>query len=576
MVVMESPDIVAGAATAEDDVVASLIEDGHVDRPAVDRARRLSAEGGEPLRAILVKLGLVAERAMAEALASVLALPLLVAEDYPDEPVLGDLISARFLKEAKVVPLAASDAVVTLAMGDPLDTFAVSAVGVATARRVEVKVGVPADIERAHERLYGRGDSGLNQMVEGLGEAAHDEADEDAERLKDLASEAPVIRLVNLLITRAVEVNASDIHIEPFENKLRVRYRIDGVLREVETPPASLRAAIVSRVKIMAKLNIAERRLPQDGRVKLAVRGKEVDFRVSTLPTMHGESVVLRILDKGSAVFDFTALGFADDTLQKYLKVLERPNGVLLVTGPTGSGKTTSLYTSLLRLNTADTKILTVEDPIEYQLEGVNQVQVKPLIGLTFAHVLRSMLRQDPDIIMIGEIRDLETAQIAAQAALTGHLVLSTLHTNSAAGTVTRLLDMGLEDYLIASTVNAISAQRLVRTLCVHCRLPHPSVAELTAELHLDRYTDGRQIELYRPVGCDRCTGTGYRGRTGIAEILVMTEDVRRLTLKRADSQEIQRCAVAGGMRTLYEDGLRKAVRGITSIEDVLRVTRDT
>jgi general secretion pathway protein E len=370
-------------------------------------------------------------------------------------------------------------------------------------------------------------------------------------------------------------VHASDIHIEPFENKFRVRYRIDGVLREVETPPSSLRAAIISRVKIMAKLNIAERRLPQDGRVKLAVRGKEVDFRVSTLPTMHGESVVLRILDKSSAVFDFTVLGFAEDTLKRYLDVLERPNGILLVTGPTGSGKTTTLYTSLLRLNKVDSKILTAEDPIEYQLEGVNQVQVKPQIGLTFAHVLRSMLRQDPDIIMIGEIRDLETAQIAAQSALTGHLVLSTLHTNSAAASVTRLLDMGLEDYLIASTINGITAQRLVRTLCPQCRLPHPSASDIVAEMRLDRYTDGATPALFQPAGCDRCTGTGYRGRTGIAEILTMSEDIRRLTLKRADSQQIQRCAMAAGMRTLYEDGLRKVVRGVTSLEEVLRVTRD-
>lgn len=576
MDVVETAGITVDAAAIEEDLVASLIADGHIDRPAVDRARRLSAEGDEPLRTILVKLGLLPERIMAEALAATLALPLVAAEDYPDEPVMGDVVSAKFLKESRLLPLRVTDVALILAMADPLDDFAASALAVATSRAVERRVGIPADIERAHERLYGRGDAGLSHMGEILGEGGIDEADEDAERLKDLASEAPVIRLVNTLITRAVEVSASDIHIEPFESKLRVRYRIDGVLREVETPPASLRAAIVSRVKIMAKLNIAERRLPQDGRVKLAVRGKEVDFRVSTLPTMHGESVVLRILDKGSTVFDFTTLGFADDTLQKYLKVLERPNGILLVTGPTGSGKTTSLYTSLLRLNTPDTKILTVEDPIEYQLEGVNQVQVKPQIGLTFAHVLRSMLRQDPDIIMIGEIRDLETAQIAAQAALTGHLVLSTLHTNSAAGTVTRLLDMGLEDYLIASTVNAISAQRLVRTLCIHCRQPHPAMAELAAELQLEQFSDGAPLTLYRPVGCDKCTGTGYRGRTGIAEILVLTEDIRRLTLKRADAQEIQRCARAGGMRTLYEDGLRKAVRGITSIEDVLRVTRDT
>ncbi|MFO1153825.1 MAG: type II secretion system ATPase GspE [Rhodospirillales bacterium] len=562
-------------AVVEEALVTRLADGGHIDRQGIDRARRLAAEGDEPLRTIFVKLGMVAERTLAEAFTEVLGLPLVEAEDYPDEAVLGDQISPRFLKESHILPIAHDEGTVTLAMVDPLDEFAARAVAVATHRRVLRRVAVPADLERVYDRLYGKGDVGISQIVEGLGDTRGAETDEDAERLKDLASEAPVIRLVNLLITRAVEVHASDIHIEPFENKLRVRYRIDGVLREVDQPPASLRAAIVSRVKIMAKLNIAERRLPQDGRVKLAVRGKEVDFRVSTLPTMHGESVVLRILDKGAAVFDFTVLGFAPDTLAKYLDVLERPNGILLVTGPTGSGKTTTLYTSLLRLNRPDSKILTVEDPIEYQLEGVNQVQVKPQIGLTFAHVLRSMLRQDPDIIMIGEIRDLETSQIAAQAALTGHLVLSTLHTNSAAGTVTRLLDMGLEDYLIASTVNGISAQRLVRTLCVHCRAPHSAAAAVIAELHLDRYTDGAVPELYQPVGCAKCTGTGYRGRTGIAEILVMSENVRRLTLKRADAQEIQRQAVAAGMRTLYEDGLRKAVRGITSLEEVIRVTRD-
>jgi len=326
----------------------------------------------------------------------------------------------------------------------------------------------------------------------------------------------------------------------------------------------------------MAKLNIAERRLPQDGRVKLAVRGKEVDFRVSTLPTMHGESVVLRILDKGSAKFGFSVLGFEADTLATYLEVLERPNGILLVTGPTGSGKTTTLYTSLLRLNTPDKKILTVEDPIEYQLDGVNQIQVKPKIGLTFANVLRSILRQDPDIIMIGEIRDLETAQIAAQAALTGHLVLSTLHTNSAASSVTRLLDMGLEDYLLASTLNGISAQRLLRTLCPHCREPNPALAEVSRQFGLERFAGDRPVQLFRPAGCLRCNNTGYFGRTGISEMLVMSDEIRKLVLRREDAGAIQRAAAEQGMRTLYEDGMMKVVRGATSLEEVLRVTRET
>ena len=568
------------AADGEDAVAEALIRRGKLDRPSLERARRLRRERGgaaEHLHILLTQLGMVAEADVAAALAEVLALPLAGGADFPDEAVLPDLLSARFLKEAHVIPLGEDEGAIRLAMANPLDAFSRQAVEIAARRPVRPAVALPADIERAFERLYGSGGTAISQLVDGMGEAETGERDEDEERLKDQASEAPVIRLVNLLISRAVEARASDIHIEPYENTLRVRYRIDGVLHEVETPPVKLRSAIVSRVKIMAKLNIAERRLPQDGRVKLAVRGKEVDFRVSTLPTMHGESVVLRILDKGSAKFEFSVLGFEEDTLSTYLEVLERPNGILLVTGPTGSGKTTTLYTSLLRLNTTDKKILTVEDPIEYQLDGVNQIQVKPKIGLTFANVLRSILRQDPDIIMIGEIRDLETAQIAAQSALTGHLVLSTLHTNSAAGTVTRLLDMGLEDYLLASTVNGITAQRLVRRLCPHCRTAEPATHELIEELRLERFAArGRPILRYRPTGCELCNATGYHGRSAIAEMLVIDEDIRRMTLRKADARDIQRQAVEGGMRTLYDDGMRKALAGVTSIEEVLRVTRES
>ncbi|MCU0838026.1 MAG: type II secretion system ATPase GspE [Rhodospirillales bacterium] len=571
---MDAPVVDRPAAAA---VIERLVERGKVDAAAVDRARRVAGER-QALHLILVKLGLVDEKDVAEALAQVLHLPLVAAADFPEEPVLDNAVSLKFLKEARALPIADSDEGLVVALADPLDTYVTDALALAVGRPVVCRVGVPAEIERAFERLYGGGGNagGIRQIVEGMGDAVIDGADEDAERLKDLASEAPVIRLVNHLISRAVDARASDIHIEPFENSLRIRYRIDGVLQEVETPPLGLKSAIVSRVKIMAKLNIAERRLPQDGRIKLAIRGKEIDFRISTLPTMYGESVVMRILDKSSNIFDFSVLGFGQHTLTAFLDVLERPNGILLVTGPTGSGKTTTLYTSLLRINTPDKKILTVEDPVEYQLEGVNQVQVKAQIGLTFAHVLRAILRQDPDIVMIGEIRDLETAQIAAQAALTGHLVLSTLHTNSAAATITRLLDMGLEDYLMASTINGIAAQRLVRSLCPECRVPHPAAAELIAEFELERVARGQPISLYKPVGCAACSGTGYYGRTAIAEILVMSEAVRRLTLKRAEAGEIQRAAVEMGMRTLYEDGLRKVVSGLTSVEEVLRVTRDT
>jgi len=564
----------AGGDPLEDRVAELLIRRGKLDEGGLQRAQRIRAGAGERLHALLVKLGLVSEMDVAEALAEVLGLPTAAAADFPDQPLLDGVLSTKFLKDSRVLPMAETPDGIVLAMVDPLDDFAASAVSAASGRNVERRVATPADIEKALERLYGRAGSALSEVVDTMGEGGEGAGD-DAERLKDMASEAPVIRFVNQVIGRAVEARASDIHIEPFENKLRVRYRVDGILQEVETPPGRLTAAIVSRVKIMSKLNIAERRLPQDGRIKLAIRGKEVDFRISTVPTLHGESVVMRILDRGGAVFDFAALGLDEGVLKPYLEMLERPNGILLVTGPTGSGKTTTLYTSLLRLNTPDRKILTVEDPIEYQLEGVNQVQVKAQIGLTFASVLRSLLRQDPDIIMIGEIRDLETAQIAAQAALTGHLVLSTLHTNSAAGSITRLLDMGLEDYLLASTLNGIAAQRLVRNLCVHCREPNPSMAEIAEELRLERFAGGEPIRLYRPVGCPRCAGTGYYGRSCIAEMLSLSDEVRRLILRREDAGAIQRAAIEAGMRTLYEDGMLKIVRGITSLEEVLRVTRE-
>jgi general secretion pathway protein E len=547
-----------------------LIERGKLDAASLERAQRLQAETGERIHVILTKLGLVAEKDMALVLADCLGLPLVTADDYPAEPVLEDRISPKFLKESRIIPLAETGQGLELAMADPLDSYAVDAVRLSAGRPVLPRVGVPADIETAFERLYGSGRTSIEQILEGDAARKGEETVQDVEHLKDLASEAPVIRLVNHLISKAVETRASDIHVEPFEQRLRVRYRIDGVLREVEAPPNRLQAAVISRIKIMAKLNIAETRLPQDGRIKLAIRGKEVDFRVSTVPTMHGESVVLRVLDRGSIALDFAALGFDGQSLETYLDILERPNGIVLVTGPTGSGKTTTLYTSLLRLNTGEKKILTVEDPIEYQLEGINQLQVKPRIGLTFAGALRSFLRQDPDIIMVGEIRDLETAEIAVQAALTGHLVLSTLHTNDSAGTITRLLDMGVPDYLLTSTVNGVVAQRLVRTLCTHCRTPYQLLPEMVEQLGLDRAGDA--VTVYQAQGCDQCNGTGYLGRTGVLEMLAMTDPIRRLVLRRSEAHEIHQEAVRSGMRSMYRDGLAKALTGITTLEEVMRV----
>jgi general secretion pathway protein E len=445
----------------------------------------------------------------------------------------------------------------------------------ATGLKVEPSVGITSEIDNAIERYFGGGRSAMGQIAEGLGAEVESEDEENVEHLRDLASEAPVIRLVNLILGRAVEARASDIHIEPFENRLKVRYRVDGVLQEVEAPPSRSTAAVISRVKIMAKLNIAERRLPQDGRIMHRVSGKELDLRVSTVPTSHGESVVMRILDREAVTLDFGALGFTEDTRDKFIHQLEMPHGIILVTGPTGSGKTTTLYTALSQLNSPERKIITVEDPVEYQLEGVNQIQAKSSIGLNFAAALRAIVRQDPDVIMIGEMRDLETAKIAIQSALTGHLVLSTLHTNDAAGGVTRMLDMGVEDYLLTSTVNAIMAQRLVRRLDLETRQPFEVLPEMVDELGLRQLTDADPITLYRP-GTSEVNPTGYKGRSSIIELLEMTDEIRRMVMKQATAGEIERQAVSEGMRTMYQDGMLKALAGTTSPEEVLRVTQES
>jgi general secretion pathway protein E len=553
-----------------------LIERGKLDPASLERALRLQqADGGERIGAILVKAGMVAERDMMEALSSQLGLPLIAATDYPELPILEERVPVRFLKESKALPLREDAGQVVLAMADPLDEYVINAFRLVTHREVSARLAVPSELDAAFERLYGSGKSSMDQIVGEVETREEEGGNEDLQQLKDLASEAPIIRLVSLIISHALEARASDIHIEPFENRLIVRYRVDGVMHEVESPPRRFSAAVISRIKIMASLDIAERRLPQDGRIKLRIQGKEIDLRVSTVPTMHGESVVMRILDKSGTALDFETLGFDADVLERFMDVLMQPHGILLVTGPTGSGKTTTLYTALDRLNNPDLKILTVEDPVEYQMEGINQIQVKPQIGLTFANALRSIVRQDPDVIMIGEIRDLETAQIAVQSALTGHMVLSTLHTNDAASTINRLLDMGMDDYLLTSTVNGILAQRLVRTLCRHCREAYPALPEVVEEMQLRRYTSAEPVMLYRPVGCEQCGGTGYKGRLSIVELLVMSDAIRSLVMRHVTAGEIRQQAIAEGMQTMYENGLSKAVAGVTTIEEVLRVTRE-
>jgi general secretion pathway protein E len=555
-----------------------LVAAGKCDAANLERALKVQESGGakrEKLGAILNRLGMVSARDVAEGLAAQRGWTIVEATEFPELPILEETVSPRFLQDAQAIPVAETESEVVIAMTDPSDAFTLDALSAATNKIVVPRLLATTDFDVVYERLYGSGKSSMGQIVDNISTRDEEQDFGDIEQLKDLASEAPVIRLVNLIINHALERRASDIHIEPFENQLIVRYRIDGVLHETESPPRRLSAAVISRIKIMANLDIAERRLPQDGRIKLRVQGKEIDLRVSTVPTMHGESVVMRILDKGGVALDFHALGFDEDNLKIFLELLDQPHGILLVTGPTGSGKTTTLYTALDRLNKPDMKILTVEDPVEYQMPGINQIQVKPQIDLTFANALRSIVRQDPDVIMIGEIRDLETAQIAVQSALTGHLVLSTLHTNDAASTINRLLDMGVDDYLLTSTVVGIQAQRLVRTLCPHCKEAYHPVDEVVEQMGLKRYANGTKITLFHAKGCEHCGHTGYFGRQSIMEVLPMTDGLRSLVMRHATASEMRAEAVKLGMETMYENGLKHAVRGETTIEEILRVTRE-
>ncbi|MFK3973010.1 type II secretion system ATPase GspE [Pseudomonas sp. NPDC087358] len=548
-----------------------LLAHGGLKPVELERARRLSeTDIDTPLPRLLTRLGIVSEGALARAWAALLAAPRVDIDNLPAQLEPLPELSERFLRHHHVAPVGWSDQALQLAQANPGDAYPARAVAFACGVAVHTVVATCEEVEALIERFYGQGRSAIGSLIQDLdGQTAGD--GDDIEHLKDLASEAPVIRLVNLLMHRAVELRASDIHIEPFENQFKVRYRIDGVLQEGESPPVNLAAAVISRIKIMAHMDIAERRLPQDGRVMLRANGRELDLRVSTVPTRFGESVVMRLLDRQTVAFDLPSLGFDAERLQRLLDLLALPHGIVLVTGPTGSGKTTTLYTALVQLNTAERKIITVEDPVEYQIEGINQIQVKPAIGLDFATSLRSIVRQDPDVIMIGEMRDLETCRIAIQSSLTGHLVLSTLHTNSAAASITRLLDMGVESYLIASTVTGILAQRLVRRLAPEHREAFEAPPALVAEHGLQRFTERRPILLYRPR--PGSPDGGYRGRSAITELLVMTDELRTLLMAHADAAALERAARKGGLSTLYEEGLRQAVAGVTSLDEVLRVT---
>jgi general secretion pathway protein E len=552
-----------------------LLARGQCDTKTIERGRRVAADSGQRLDHVLLQLGLVTERELAEAYAALLGIGVAGPGRYGLEaPLLPERLGAKFLRDARTLPVAIENDVLVLAAADPLDRFAPAAIATATGYAVALEVAVPIELEAAFGRLYPDPSADSDGAADPVETEGLQPLEEDAERLKDIASEAPVIRLVNQIITRAVETQASDIHVEPFEDRLRVRYRYDGVLHEADSPPVRLTAAIISRIKIMAALDIAERRLPQDGRIKLAVRGQTIDFRVSTIPSLHGETVVLRVLDRATVEFDYAKLGLPAAVIERLTACLKLPNGVVLVTGPTGSGKTTTLYTGLLALNSTTRKIVTLEDPIEYQLRGINQTQVKRQIGLTFQSLLPHVLRQDPNVIMLGEIRDPETAQMAAQAALTGHLVLSTLHTNSAAATITRLRDMGLEDYLITAVLRGVLAQRLVRRLCTACRRPAPVPAELAERFDLQRRCQGGPVSLWHAEGCPECRQTGYRGRLSIAEFLVVDAAIERLIIARADHNAIERSAVEAGMLPIFDVGLAAALAGITTLEEVLRSAR--
>jgi general secretion pathway protein E len=537
-----------------------LIRKGLLQAPDLERALDLQRERGDKLGKTLVDLGFVALRDVLAALAEQWSLPLVSAQQFPAVSPELEGIAPRYMRQFKFLPIELEDSTVTLAMADPLDFETVSTVRAFTKLNVKTAVCAEQEILDAIDRYYGEHQD--NVLVETGGS----EADEEIEHLRDIASEAPVIRLVNTMIAQALEKRASDIHIEPFEKEFKIRYRVDGVLHDQEAPARELKAAITSRLKLMAKLNIAERRLPQDGRIKLKVLGHEVDLRVSTLPTLYGESLVMRLLDRSAGDFyDLEKLGFDDHMLRRMEFYTSLPHGIFLVTGPTGSGKSTTLYSALKRINLPDKKIITIEDPVEYQMDGINQIHVNPQIGLTFAAGLRHIVRQDPDVIMVGEIRDRETADVAIRSALTGHFVFSTLHTNDAPSAITRLTDMGVENYLITSSLVAVLAQRLVRRICRVCI---QKAGTVTAH-------DGRLVEAWKGAGCPKCLGTGYSGRQGIFELMELTEELRRLIMSNADAGQLTTEARRTGMRNLREDGWEKVASGITTSEEVMRVTQE-
>jgi general secretion pathway protein E len=538
-----------------------LIERKLISDEDLERALELQKERGDKIGKTLVDMGFVAMRDVLAALADQLGVPLVAIDGPPSVSTETEALSPRFLRQSRCLPVGRDDHTVTLAMADPLDVETIAAVRNCTGLKISTVLAAEQEILDAIDKYYGQSARGETDLL-----ADGSEASEDLEHLRDMASEAPVIRQVNAIIAQAVEKRASDIHLEPFEKEFRIRYRVDGILYNQDPPPREMKAAMISRVKLMAKLNIAERRLPQDGRIKIKTLGREVDLRVSTLPTLYGESVVMRLLDRSAGDFyDLGRLGFDKHMFSRMEHFTSMPHGIFLVTGPTGSGKSTTLYSALKRINLSDKKIITIEDPVEYQMDGINQIHVNTQIGLTFASGLRHIVRQDPDVIMVGEIRDRETADIAIRSSLTGHFVYSTLHTNDAPSAVTRLTDMGVENYLISSSLVAVLAQRLVRLICDRCKAPDGTRIA----------PDGETVPCFRGRGCETCFGSGYTGRVGIFELMELNDEIRKQIMRGDDALAITAVARRNGMRSLREDGWLKISRGLTTPDEVMRVTQE-
>jgi len=565
------------ARTDKKSLGESLVEEGIISLEQLRQAQEEEKRTGQRLRNILVKMGIIAEEDLVTFLSEKLGLPRIELGNYLIDPKIVELIPEALARKYQLIPVLKIGNRLTCAMVDPWNIFALDELRMKTNLTIEPAVAAEIEIKKALDQYYGAKGT-IEELIKTIDEEklGIKEGEEiELKKLEGIIEEPVVIKLVNLTIMKAVQEGSSDIHIEPEEEVLKTRFRVDGMLHEVSSPPKYLQSAIISRIKIMATLDIAERRKPQDGRFTIKMEGREIDVRVSCIPTMYGENVVLRLLDVATALLSLRDIGFSKAVLERYEKLISRPHGIILVTGPTGSGKTTTLYASLDKINTVEKNIITIEDPVEYKLAGIRQIQINPKVDLTFSNGLRSILRQDPNIIMVGEMRDFQTAEIAIQAALTGHLVFSTLHTNDASGAVTRLIDMGVEPFLVSSSVIGVLAQRLVRTICKDCKEEYVPTEEELKDIGLLDEPRTTNIKFYKGKGCAKCMNTGYKGRIGIFELMILDDSIRNLVIGKVPTEEIRKKAIASGMTTLKEEGIQKIKEGITTAEEVLRVTQE-